>query len=442
MKYLNRFLNLFTGIIFIIITALIALVSFSLLVYPTNEYVAVILSLVPTFTAAFFLNKLRRKIFKLSISRKPVNAVITTAVLAVIMIFIFWVPTKTFESTGTVIENYGIDPEFITAHTGDKIAVYVHQPIKSNGQDPILFITGGPGGYPGHSTKQYLDEYAALGYTVYTYDPIGCRESPLPKETSAYSITHEVDVINDILMHYKIDKVNLIASSFGGNVAARYINQHPEQVNAYLSVDTAPLYSMQENYPGQEKDTAFLQTVQDTREEPSTAQPIPPTKYTSIKQLTRILYGVTLMDVLKQNDFPYGSYDEYDYYMNLIINSAMDNLSSDGQVTTHLNFLGNILITASLDESPDFTKELRNKNTPPVLVVQPEYGVIPWQIHYQYKDYFRDVRFAIAPGASHTVWGTQSGKDILIRNGDALFKGKPIPDEYTSTDNPFPPTQN
>jgi pimeloyl-ACP methyl ester carboxylesterase len=393
------------------------------------------------FVGTFYLNKLRRKIFNLGPSRKPLNAILTTAVLAVAMIFIFWVPTKTFESTETVIEKYGIKPELITVHTGDKVAVYVHQPLVSNGKDPILFIAGGPGGYPNHNVKLFLDEYAKLGYTVYTYDPIGVMESPLPKETSAYSITHEVEVVNDILKHYKINKVNLIANSYGGNVASRFINQHSKQVNAYLAVDTAPLYTMQENYPGQQKDKAFMQTVQETRVDPSSSQPQSITSYASVKQLARIGYGMTLVNVLGLDNIPYGNYEEYDYFVNLMLNSAMGDISKDGKVTKHLNFIANILIADSLDKSPDFTKELKKKDTPPVLVVHPEYGVVPWQIHYQYREYFKDVRFVIAPGAGHGVWGKQSGKDILVRNGDALFKGKPIPDEYTSTENPFPPIQ-
>jgi len=438
MKVFKGLLRFFTGIFFTVITVLLAIISFGLLVFPTNEYVAVVLSLVIVFVVTFYLNKLRRKIFNLGPARKPLNATLTTAVLAVAMIFIFWVPTKTFESTETVIEKYGINPDLIPVHTGDKVAVYVHQPSVSNGQDPILFISGGPGGYPSPATKQFLDEYAKLGYTVYTYDPIGVMESPLPNETSAYSITHEVEVVNDILKHYKIDKVNLIASSYGGNVAPRFIEQHPEQVNAYMAVDTAPLYTMQENYPGQEKDKAFMQTVQDTRVDPSSSQPESVSNYASVKQLARIGYGMTLMQVLRLDDIPYGSYDEYDYFVNLMLNVAMGDISKEGKPTKHLNYLANILITASLDTSPDFTKELKKKDTPPMLVVHPEYGVVPWQIHYQYKDYFKDVRFAIAPGAGHSVWGTQSGTDILVRDGDALFKGKPIPDEYTSNENPFP----
>ncbi|XMA23504.1 hypothetical protein M9428_01280 (plasmid) [Bacillus bombysepticus] len=96
-------------------------------------------------------------------------------------------------------------------------------------------ISGGPGGYPNHKVKQFLDEYARLGYTVYPYDPIRVMESPLPKKTLAYSIAHEVEVVNDILKHYKIDTVNLITSPYGGNVAPRFITKQQHSRQGYVS---------------------------------------------------------------------------------------------------------------------------------------------------------------------------------------------------------------
>lgn len=442
MKFLKGFLNIAVGVVFTLVAVLLALISFSVLVYPTNAYVAVIISLALVFIAMFFLNKLRRKLFKLAHKQIPLNAIITTAVLAVVMVAIFWIPAKTFESTGTTVAGYGFEPEYITIHTGDEIAVYVHKPAASNGQDPILFVVGGPGGYPSHSTKLYLDEYAKLGYTVYTYDPIGCGKSPLPKETSAYSMTHEVEVINDIMKHYNMEQVNLIASSYGGNVVARFIEQYPAQVNAYLSVDTAPIYSMEVNYPGQGNDMDFMNTVEDVRRNPLVAEPAQITDYTSPRELARFLYGMNLMKLMGKNDIPYGSYEEYDYMISLIVSTATNSFTEGGKPTRHMNFLSNILNTASLESSPDFTENLKGKNTPPVLVVQPEFGIVPWQIHYQYGEYFDNVKFVTAPKSGHDVWKTEIGKDILVRNGDALFRGEVIPDEYTSTENPFPPTSD
>ena len=127
--------------------------------------------------------------------------------------------------------------------------------------------------------------------------------------------------------------------------------------------------------------------------------------------------------------------------MSIMTSFATNSFAEGGKPTRHMNYLSNILNTASLESSPDFTESLKNKNTPPVLVVQPEFGVVPWQIHHQYSKYFDDVKFVIAPESGHSVWATEIGKDILVRNGDALFKGEAIPDEYTSAENPFPPVQ-
>lgn len=365
-----------------------------------------------------------------------------TMIVVLMMITVFWIPTDTFESSGTVIEGYGMEPKFIQIHTHDKVAVYVHQPIESNGQDPIIFITGGPGGAPTNSVKLYLDEYAKLGYTVYTYDPIGCGQSPLPASNSSYSMNHEVEVIKDIMEYFDLEKVNLIASSYGGNVAARYMEKYPNLVNAYLSVDTAPLYSMDLNYPEQKNEVDFLNSVDDTRVNPLTP-PMPSImEYTSFRQLARILYGMNLMKILDKDDIPYGSLEEYDYMISMMVSLATNSLSKDGKPTRYMNYLSNTLNTVSLENSEDFTKRLKNKKTPPVLVVQPEYGVVPWQIHYQYREFFSDTQFVIAVNSGHAVWASDIGKDIIVRNGDALFKGLPIPDVYTSSENPFPPLNN
>lgn len=128
-----------------------------------------------------------------------------------------------------------------------------------------------------------------------------------------------------------------------------------------------------------------------------------------------------------KNDIPYGSYEEYDYMISLIVSTATNSFTEGGKPTRHMNFLSNILNTASLESSPDFTENLKGKNTPPVLVVQPEFGIVPWQIHYQYGEYFDNVKFVTAPKSGHDVWKTEIGKDILVRNGDALFRGEVIP---------------
>ncbi|MGA3674303.1 alpha/beta fold hydrolase [Lysinibacillus agricola] len=438
----KNILNFVVGFLFTIIIVLLAMVSFGLLVYPLEVYLSVLITIALTFVLSYYSNNLRRKIFRFGHGRKPVYAIVLTSLIAIAMVAVFWIPSSTFESTHSSVKPYGIKPEYIKNHDGDKIAVYIHRPDKPNKLAPILFISGGPGGRPSTKVKDYLDGYMKLGYVVYTFDPIGTGSSPMPKSNSSFTIADEVENVNDILKHYNLSQVNLIAHSYGGNVATRFIEKYTEKVNAYLAVDTAPIYSMQENYPNEEQDSKFAKTVESTRENKTdlkAAQSL--TDFSSLRERVRMFYGTGLMQILEKNYIPYGEYSEYDYFISLLISINSGGKPTDGKLENRLYSTSNLLITKSLSESPDFTKELRIKNTPPVLVIHPEFGVVPWQIHYKYKEFFSNTKFVTVPGADHGVWNSKLGSKILLEDGDLFFRSEPLSNEYTSKENPFPPVK-
>lgn len=435
---LKKILIFIYSLVTILISSLLGLITFSLLTVYINEYLAVLCAIAIFSLIIFIADKYRLKIFSLNAHKKKYFRMLSIGLFSLAMIYIFWIPTKTFESTNSVVTQYNISPEIIKTNSGEQIAVYKKEPKKSNGQAPILYVCGGPGAYP-LETEKFLNRFSELGYTVYTFDPLGTRRSPLPKSTSHYTIANEVKVVNDIVDHYNLKKVNLIASSYGGNVSTRFIEKHPEKVNAYMAIDTAPIYSMDYNYPEQAKESRFIKSMDEPRIQPNKKHYPSFMTYTSWKQLTRIGYGLALMEIFKMNDIPYGNYNEYDYFNSLIAGSSSGEIKKGGKSTIHFNFMANRNITASLDESVDFTKNLKEIDTPPVLVVQPEYGIVPWQLHYQFKDYFDKTQFLAVSGAPHRTWVTQEGEDKLVKNGDALFHGEKVPDGYQSSENPFPP---
>ncbi|PGU02859.1 alpha/beta fold hydrolase [Bacillus cereus] len=442
MKLLKELLNFVVGFFFTTIIVLLAIVSFGLLVYPLEVYSSVLITVTLTFVSSYYSNVLRRKIFRLGRGRKPVYAIVLTSLIAVAMVSVFWIPSSTFESTHSSVKPYGIKPEYIKNHDGDKIAVYIHRPDKPNNLAPILFINGGPGGSPSNNVKNYLDGYMKLGYVVYTFDPIGTGSSPMPKSNSSFTIADEVENVNDILKSYNISQVNLIAHSYGGNVATRFIEKYTEKVHAYLAVDTAPIYSMQVNYPNEDQDSKFAKTVEPTRKNKKDIKVDPfqlLTDYSSLREIARMFYGLGLMQILEKNDIPYGDNSEYDYFSSLVISVASGYKPTDGKLENRLYSISNQLITKSLSESPDFTKELRSKNTLPVLVIHPEFGIVPWQIHYKYKEFFNNTKFVTVSGADHGVWNSKLGSKVLVEDGDLFFRGEPLSDEYTSKENPFPP---
>ncbi|EKZ0165072.1 alpha/beta fold hydrolase [Enterococcus faecalis] len=429
--------DLLIFVVSVCLSIILGVSVFTLLVIKMQVLVALAASIISFFLFMLGLNRLRLRIFNSDSSIINIGIIVPTIFFGALMFYVFATPTKTYESTHSEVKQYGVAPDLIETSMGEKVAVYVQKPKTESNSESILFVNGGPGLAPNHSVKEFLDGYTDLGYTVYAFDPIGVRESPIPKNVDSYSMENEVRVIDDIVSHYNINKVNLVAHSFGGNVATRFIEKNPEKVNAYLALDTAPIYSMNENYPGQQQDKEFGQTVEPKRIEEKKDNgnvKVNP----SLKQIVKWGFANELREIFNLKDIPYGSYDEYDYYSNLLLSSVWGGVSKDGKLDFRMNTLSNDLLTKDLEKTPDFTKNLKKESTPPTLVAHPEFGVVPWQIHYQYKEYFKNTQFLLIDGVGHNVWDTETSRKLLIENGDALFQHEPLTDDYAKSDNPYP----
>ena len=101
--------------------------------------------------------------------------------------------------------------------------------------DPMLiFLHGGPGGdyQSGTNIKQLADS----GYFVIFYDQRGSGLSQRhPKET--YSIQLMIDDLSAVIKYYRTSptqKVILFGHSWGGMLAAAYINSNPDQIDGAI----------------------------------------------------------------------------------------------------------------------------------------------------------------------------------------------------------------
>lgn len=440
MKIMKKFLLLIIWIVLALSIAVLDVMFFTVMVVKMNVWFACILSIIFYFLSMLGLNFLWKKKSSVSSSNINLKTILATIIFGLLMLYVFIVPTETYKSTNSVVPQYGVTPNLIDTSTGEKVAVYVQRSKIVGSSKSILFINGGPGFAPGPSVREYLEGYTKLGYTVYAFDSIGNRCSPEPKTVDVYTIENEVKIINDIVSHYKIDKVNLIAHSYGGNVAARFIEKHPNKVNAYLALDTAPLYSMDENYRGQAQDqnSEFYKSVEAPRVKLEKNNKKLDILEPTLKQKIKWFIADGLREKFNLKDIPYGSHEEYDYFKSLLVSSVLEGGIKNGKLKFRMNALSNDLITKDMNKSPDFTKNFKKISTPPVLVAHPEFGVVPWQIHYQYKDYFKNTQFLTVSEADHGIWDTKSARDLLIKNSNALFHHQTIPDEYIKKDNPYP----
>ena len=121
-------------------------------------------------------------------------------------------------------------------------AQHLYHAAYGDPSDPaIVFLHGGPG-Y--NSASFELGAAPALsehGYYVITYDRRGCARSRMP--TAAYTFDEAVTDLAAIMDTYDVDRATLIGHSFGGAVATRFAQAHPDRVECIVLVG-APL-----NYP-------------------------------------------------------------------------------------------------------------------------------------------------------------------------------------------------
>jgi len=119
--------------------------------------------------------------------------------------------------------------------------------IKTYGNEknkPVIFIHGGPSGnatlFEGTTAQNLADQ----GFYVIAYDRRGEGRSVDPDAKFTYEEAFQD--LNFIIKKYNLNKVTLLAHSFGGLVATLYTEKYPQNVDALILAGA--LFSQQETY--------------------------------------------------------------------------------------------------------------------------------------------------------------------------------------------------
>jgi proline iminopeptidase len=111
--------------------------------------------------------------------------------------------------------------------------------IKGHGnKPPIIVIHGGPGMDSGSLSGDLtpLEKDHRLVY----YDQRGGGRSSLPPDTKLLTIDHHVDDLEALRRHLGIDKMVIIAHSFGPAIAAQYAIKYPEHIDRMIFLGPIP----------------------------------------------------------------------------------------------------------------------------------------------------------------------------------------------------------
>lgn len=103
---------------------------------------------------------------------------------------------------------------------------------------PIVVIHGGPG--MDHDTLAAdLQPLERLHRLIY-YDQRGGGQSTLPADTSLLTIDHYVEDLEAVRKFYGLDKLTILAHSFGPAVAALYAIKYPQHVDRMILIGPIP----------------------------------------------------------------------------------------------------------------------------------------------------------------------------------------------------------
>jgi proline iminopeptidase len=122
--------------------------------------------------------------------------------------------------------------------SGDSIRLFYR--VVGHGPDTIVTVHGGPG----VDLESIFGDFAPLAerHVVIFYDQRGAGRSTLPTDTTVLTATAQISDLEAVRRHFKLDRIVLVAHSYGPLLAASYAIAHPEHVRAMVLMGPVPPY--------------------------------------------------------------------------------------------------------------------------------------------------------------------------------------------------------
>ena len=104
--------------------------------------------------------------------------------------------------------------------------------------DTLIAIHGGPG----VDLESLAGDFAPLAerHVVIFYDQRGAGRSELPKDTSRLVVKRQIADLDEVRRHFGVQRVTLVAHSYGPLLAASYALAHPEAVRRMVFFGPVP----------------------------------------------------------------------------------------------------------------------------------------------------------------------------------------------------------
>ena len=132
------------------------------------------------------------------------------------------------------------DPTVREGYVATSDGTRLYYRLEGSGPDTIVAVHGGPGVDLESIRADFLP--LAARHTVIFYDQRGAGRSDLPADRTLLTADKQVSDLEDVRRHFGLEKMTLVAHSYGPLLAASYALAHPGHVQAMVFFGPVPPY--------------------------------------------------------------------------------------------------------------------------------------------------------------------------------------------------------
>ena len=301
----------------------------------------------------------------------------------------------------------------VEVSTGSSLTV-LHLPARGpTPRTPIVVLHGGPGVPDLAANSAAFAPLTEQGWDVYLYAQVGAGHSTRLDNPRGYAPDRDVVDLDALLEQLGLDRVTLVAHSYGAEVAARYAGYRPGRVLSMVLLSPAPLDPA--DHSG-ERATAGLDEAQRLR------------LYTTLLA-PRSLLGYALLQVNPSAAHAFLPDAEADARNDGVVGLAQPALhcpgAAAGEPVSGTGFYAmQSPQSATAPEPGDPRPAIAGLDTP-TLVVKGSCDYLSWSSAVDYTRALPQSRLLYLPAAGHNVQHDQA--ETVRQVVAAFLEGRPLP---------------
>ncbi|HYC38590.1 MAG TPA: proline iminopeptidase-family hydrolase [Usitatibacter sp.] len=124
----------------------------------------------------------------------------------------------------------------VTLSSGHRIATYLAQPAKPRPGKVLLLLNGGPGLPCDYLLTPHL-RLVEDGWTVASYDQLGCGESDKPEDTALWTLGRYVAECEEVVGLMGLERFHLLGHSWGTWLGTEFALRNQGRIDKYVFAD-------------------------------------------------------------------------------------------------------------------------------------------------------------------------------------------------------------